>query len=48
MRVPTSDPRHSGQRRSRGLIMVSTGFLAAVAAVIAIGITALGLVPPVQ
>lgn len=48
MNAQTPKPRHSRRSRPGGLIAVSTGFLAAAASVVAVGLISLGLVPSLQ
>ncbi|WJZ68401.1 hypothetical protein [Kocuria rosea] len=48
MNAQTPEPRHSRRSRPWGLIAVSTGFLAAAASVVAVGLISLGLVPSLQ
>ncbi|MFI7484148.1 hypothetical protein ACH9EU_17250 [Kocuria sp. M1R5S2] len=48
MTTPTPDPRHSRRPRPWGLIAVSTGFLAAAASVVAVGLLSLGPAPSLQ
>ncbi|MFE7631111.1 hypothetical protein [Kocuria sp. NPDC057446] len=48
MNDPPPGPWHPRQSRPWGLIVVSAGFLAAAASVIAVGLNSLGLTPVLQ